>query len=143
MMDNLQLTHILGSLLDSNNENRAKTEIIFNELKSTSPSQLILSLVPYFNCENESIRSLVCILIRGMTIREHQLFQNIDDQNFLLLRNKIIESILLERNLHLKKKMINCRKSILFYINHLCYYMIKILQYNLFSCWTFNHSTLA
>ena len=115
---NNSLAVLILSLTSANNSVRNDAEQRFEELKHNDPRTLLIGLIQIMtiqeNCLNssyqsdieiESVRMLSAILLRGITIREKELWTTLSTSEVQSYRTYMLQSLILESTPHIRRKI--------------------------------------
>jgi hypothetical protein len=97
---------ILYAILGNDNASRTAAEMQLNEFKEVQPSNVLLQLSAVLTSSlNEAYRSLSAILLRGIVLREPQLWSTLTTEQYYHIRNQLLESLIKEEIGHVQRKI--------------------------------------
>jgi hypothetical protein len=97
---------ILHAILGNDNASRTAAEMQLSEFKEVQPSNVLMQLSGLVTSSvNEAYRSLSAILLRGIVLREPQLWSTLTTEQYYYIRNQLLESLIKEEIGHVQRKI--------------------------------------
>ena len=102
------LKNLLSTFLVNDNIKRSDAEQVFTTLKVSNPRDTILGLIEIISETQVELRALATILIRGITIREPEMWTTVSKSELDYIRSKFLKMLEIESSMHIRRKLIDC-----------------------------------
>ena len=104
------ILQLLTAFLSNDNALRYNAEMAFSGIKKSNPREVIRGLVAIILDEQVELRPLAAVLLRGITIREPDLWNALSQEEIVSIRVHLLQGLEAAAAIGNQRKLIDCGK---------------------------------